>query len=72
LREMPVQYPLHVAVAPEKLPARVTVLLVMVELGLTPVWFVKLKALGILFKVVTNHVVEVLPPTVTEAFTLVL
>jgi len=69
---MPVQYPLQLAVAPEKLPASVTVLLVVVVLVPTPVWFVKLKALGILLSVVTSQVFDVVPPTVTEAFTVVL
>jgi hypothetical protein len=71
LIEIAVQPAPQVAVRLEKPPASVTVLLVMLELKATSVWFVKLKALAV-GVVVTDHVPEVVPPTVTVAVTAVL
>jgi hypothetical protein len=71
LMEMEIQPVLQVALRFEKPPARVTVLLVMVELTATLVWFVKLKAFGV-GVVVTDHKEEVVPPTVTMAVVAVL
>ena len=71
LREMAVQFALHVAVRLVNPPPSVTVLLVMVELTATPVWSVKLKALAV-GVVVTLQVPDVVVPTVTEVVTAVL
>jgi hypothetical protein len=69
LIEMPLQAPPQVAVAPEKPPASVTVLLMVVEVTGTPVTLVKLKALTVPppVPVVTVHALLVVAPTVTDA-----
>ena len=71
MMEMPVHPALQVAVRFEKPPASVTVLLVMVELTATFVWFVKLKALGV-GVVVTLQRLEVVGPMETLAVVAVL
>jgi hypothetical protein len=69
--EIAVHPALQVAVRPENPPARVTVLLVMVELLAADGWSMKLKALAV-GVVVTLHVPEIVDPTVTVAVVAVL
>ena len=70
LRKMPVQPVPHVADRAPVNPLKVTVLLVIVELKLTPVWFVKVIALGVPPPpVVTDQADDMVAPMATVAVT---